>query len=189
MSSIPEPASAPAPASLPLLRRVITTHNADGKSIISESLSQTIPRFEIPGMHFHLGYTLSQTPGVLDNDQDLKEYEDLLPHNMGISIPSGAVLRVVDVLPGQSVGLMHRTATVDFGVVMEGELELIMDSGESTVLKRGDIIIQRGTNHAWKNNSATETARGFFVLVGAVLPTVNGTQLTEEVPLEALKTE
>jgi hypothetical protein len=176
-------------AGLPPPRRVITTHNADGKAVISEDLSQNLPRVEIPGMHFYLGYTLNQAPGILENNKDLKEYQDRLPHNVGLSIPGGTLLRIVDFLPGESEGPMHRTKTVDFGVILEGELELILENGEGTVLKRGDIIIQRGTIHAWKNNSTTEVARGFFVLVDADLPTVNGIKLAEEVPIEELKTE
>ncbi|EHK26258.1 uncharacterized protein TRIVIDRAFT_35539 [Trichoderma virens Gv29-8] len=188
MSSGSEPPSTAAAVGLPPLRRVITTHDADGKAVFSEELSQTIPRIEIPGMHFHLGYTLNQSPGVLNNDQDLKEYKDRLPHNVAASIPGGTVLRIVDFLPGEGAP-MHRTKTVDFGVILEGELELILDSGESTVLRRGDILVQRGTIHEWKNNSTTEIARGFFVLVDAALPTVNGTQLREEISVDELKTE
>ncbi|RFU74294.1 cupin domain [Trichoderma arundinaceum] len=189
MSSTTGLASATAPAGLPPPRRVITTHNADGQAVFSEELSQHPPRFEIPDIHFYLCYTLNQSPGVLENNQDLKEYQDRLPHNVGLNIPGGTLLRVVDFLPGDAEGLMHRTKTVDFGVILEGELQLILGSGESTVLKRGDIVVQRGTIHAWKNNSATEVARAFFVLTDAVMPTINGTRLDEEVPIEELRSE
>lgn len=189
MASISDTNSAQTPVGLPPPRRVITTHNAEGKAIISQEVDQNPPRFDIPGMHFYLCYTLNQSPGILDNNQDLAAYRDQLPHNVGLSIPGGTLLRVVDFLPGESEGPMHRTKTVDFGVIIEGELELILDSGESTLLRRGDIIIQRGTIHAWKNNSSTRVARGFFVLVDAVLPTVNGTKLGEDIPVEELKTE
>lgn len=45
---------------------------------------------------------------------------------------------------------MHRTVSLDYGVVLEGEVELVLDSGETRVLKRGDVAIQRGTCHAWR---------------------------------------
>jgi quercetin dioxygenase-like cupin family protein len=189
MSSTTDLASKLAPVSLPPVRRVITTHNADGKAVIYQDLSQNTPRIDLPGMYFHLGYTLNQIPGTLEDDHDLREYQDRLPHNVGLSLPGGALLRVVDFLPGESEGPMHRTKTVDFGVIIEGELQLIMGSGETTILKRGDVIIQRGTIHAWKNNSTTEVARKFFVLVEADLPTVRGTKLTEEVPIDGMETE
>ena len=54
--------------------------------------------------------------------------------------------------------LMHRTQTLDYGIVLEGELTLVVDRGETTV-RAGDIVIQRGTNHAWANRSDTELPR------------------------------
>jgi len=58
---------------------------------------------------------------------------------------------------------MHRTETVDYGIVVEGELVLIMDDGETTV-GAGDIVIQRGTNHGWANRS-DRYCRIVFVLI------------------------
>ncbi|KKO97743.1 hypothetical protein THAR02_10150 [Trichoderma harzianum] len=188
MSSTSESASASALNGLAPIRRVITTHDKDGNAIISEEIPQTLEGIGVSGTVIYLGYALNQFPAALNNEQDLKVYKDRLPHNVGMSIPRGTVLRMSDFQPGQSVP-MHRSKTIDLGVIIEGEVELIMGSGERTVLKRGDIIVQRGTIHGWKNNSATEVARGFFVLVDAELPTVNGTQLREEVPLAELKTE
>lgn len=58
---------------------------------------------------------------------------------------------------------MHRTETIDYGIVIEGELVLIMDEGETTVYP-GDIVIQRGTNHGWANRS-DRNCRIVFVLI------------------------
>ena len=59
---------------------------------------------------------------------------------------------------------MHRTVSLDYGVVLEGEVELVLDSGETRIMKRGDVAIQRGTNHAWRNTSSTQWARMMYVL-------------------------
>ena len=59
--------------------------------------------------------------------------------------------------------LMHRTETVDYGIVLSGEVWLVVDDGE-TRLGPGDVVVQRGTNHAWSNRTE-ETARMAFVLV------------------------
>jgi len=59
--------------------------------------------------------------------------------------------------------LMHRTETLDYGIVLEGELTLVVDRGEATA-RAGDIIIQRGTNHAWANRSG-KNCRVAFVLI------------------------
>jgi uncharacterized cupin superfamily protein len=58
---------------------------------------------------------------------------------------------------------MHRTATIDYAILVQGELVAIMDEGES-VMRAGDILIQRGTNHAWANRS-NEIARIAFILI------------------------
>jgi mannose-6-phosphate isomerase-like protein (cupin superfamily) len=64
---------------------------------------------------------------------------------------------------GAKHALMHRTETIDYGIVLEGELVLIMDEGETTV-RAGDIIVQRGTNHGWANRS-DRNCRICFVLI------------------------
>lgn len=184
MSSSPDFSAAIRPTQLPPPKRVITTHSTCGKSIISNQILPYPPRFEVPGLHYYLGYTLSETPALLDDDQDLSTYKGQLPHKVGTSIPGGIVLRVIDFLPGFDPEPSHRTKTVDFGVILEGELELILDSGESTILKRGNIIVQRGTIHSWKNTSPTHIARAFFVLVDATLPTNNSEKLGEGGPVE-----
>jgi quercetin dioxygenase-like cupin family protein len=58
---------------------------------------------------------------------------------------------------------MHRTQTIDYGIVIEGELTLVVDRGETTI-KAGDIIIQRGTNHAWANRT-NKPCRVAFILI------------------------
>ena len=70
---------------------------------------------------------------------------------------------------GSRHAYMHRTETVDYGIVLQGEITLIMDEGE-TIVRAGDIVIQRGTNHGWANRS-TENCRIAFVLIdGAFEP-------------------
>lgn len=59
---------------------------------------------------------------------------------------------------------MHRTVSLDYGCVLEGEVELLLDSGEKRTMKRGDVAIQRGTMHQWINHSKTEWTRMLFVL-------------------------
>jgi hypothetical protein len=60
---------------------------------------------------------------------------------------------------------MHRTETVDYGIVLEGELHLIVDKGE-TLVRAGDIVIQRGTNHAWSNRSGRNCRIAFILIDG-----------------------
>ncbi|MEG1326124.1 MAG: cupin domain-containing protein, partial [Janthinobacterium sp.] len=59
--------------------------------------------------------------------------------------------------------LMHRTESIDYGVVIDGELTLVLDEGE-VLLQAGSVVVQRGTNHAWANRSG-RTCRMLFVLI------------------------
>jgi naringenin degradation protein FdeH len=79
--------------------------------------------------------------------------------------PNGTRFCVIDFPPGNHPH-MHRTETIDYVIVIDGEIDMDMD--DSTVkLKAGDIMVQRGTNHAWANRS-NKPARVAFVLVDAV---------------------
>lgn len=64
---------------------------------------------------------------------------------------------------------MHRTETVDYGIVLEGEIVLIMDEGETTV-RAGDIVVQRGTNHGWANRSKRNCRIAFILIDGMFDP-------------------
>jgi quercetin dioxygenase-like cupin family protein len=60
---------------------------------------------------------------------------------------------------------MHRTESVDYGIVLEGEITLIVDEGETTV-HAGDIVVQRGTNHGWANRSGRNCRIAFILIDG-----------------------
>ena len=61
--------------------------------------------------------------------------------------------------------LMHRTKTVDYGIVLEGEITLVLDNDETTI-QAGDVIIQNGTNHAWANRSGKSCRMAFILIDG-----------------------
>lgn len=69
---------------------------------------------------------------------------------------------------------MHRTKTIDYVFVLDGDVELTLDSGEKRILKRGDAVVQRATQHAWKNLSKTEPAR-----LAAATVSIEGAVLNE----------
>jgi mannose-6-phosphate isomerase-like protein (cupin superfamily) len=77
---------------------------------------------------------------------------------------SGHLLRIIDIYPPQDGGkrtVMHRTQTLDYAVVIEGEIVLVLEDSEVT-LKKSDVVVQRGTNHAWENRSDKITRMAFF---------------------------
>ncbi|KAG4221556.1 hypothetical protein PC116_g29968 [Phytophthora cactorum] len=87
----------------------------------------------------------------------------------------------MDFAPGL-VSPMHRTVSLDFGVVLEGEFELVLDSGETRILRQGDISVNRGGAHAWRNltGNGTMPGRMLYVLVDSKpVITANGEELGE----------
>lgn len=75
---------------------------------------------------------------------------------------------------------MHRTLSIDYATVIEGSIELILESGENRVLVAGDTVVQRGTMHQWKNASQTEWARMSVVMMPIEDFVVNGKKLEQE---------
>lgn len=145
-------------------KRFITDHNAEGLAVFNTSLPEPIPHKAIEnGDRFYLGYTTTTYPAELNDGIDIGKYADFLKSPPGVVLPGGSVLRIVDLRPGGE-SPMHRTVSIDYGVVLEGEIELVLDSGELRIMKRGDVSVQRGTNHLWRNRSATEWARMLYVL-------------------------
>jgi quercetin dioxygenase-like cupin family protein len=100
---------------------------------------------------------------------------------VGLTLPGGSVLRVVELLPGKR-SAMHRTNSLDYGIVLTGAIELELDDGAVTLIEAGSIIIQRGTMHAWRNPSAETPARVAFVLLDATPATVNNAPLPDISP-------
>jgi quercetin dioxygenase-like cupin family protein len=165
---------------LPPVNRLITGHNKEGKAVFSDSQSDALEWQSIGNIaKFALGYTTSQFPVDLNGSQDLQSYDAYLVNKPGITIPGGTVLRFVDMAPG-TLSPMHRTVSLDYGVVLEGEVDLVLDSGERKTMQRGDVAIQRGTNHAWQNNSKTTWARMMYVLQESQPIQLQGSTLGED---------
>ncbi|OIW34540.1 hypothetical protein CONLIGDRAFT_9402 [Coniochaeta ligniaria NRRL 30616] len=170
--------SQPTPSPLRAIQRFITTHTPSGAAVFDTTLPESPPAKVIEcGDTFVLGYATSQTP--VDFASDLPRYTAYLSDLPGVMIPGGTVLRFVDLRPG-GVSPMHRTVSLDYGVVIEGEVELELDSGEKRVMRRGDCSVQRGTMHLWRNTSQTEWARMMYVLQEARPVVVAGRELGED---------
>lgn len=160
--------------------RFITDHNAEGLAIFNTTIPEPLPAQVIGnGDKFYLGYTTTSYPVSFADNQDVASYAAHLRSPPGIVVPGGSVLRIVDIRPGGE-SPMHRTVSLDYGVVLEGEIDLVLDSGETRLMRRGDVSIQRGTNHLWRNRSATAWARMLYVLQEATPLEVAGKRLDED---------
>jgi quercetin dioxygenase-like cupin family protein len=174
----------PPKSNLPATKRYITTHDASGKSVFVKEVSPEAPKTSLPnGAAFTLDYSHINTPTSFTGEKDLKTYQSHLTANPPLlpafRTPGGTVIRHTESKPG-GCSPMHRTLTLDYMVVLDGEIELILDSGETQRFKKGDTCIQRGTMHAWRNPSETEWCRMLAVLIPAEAMEVNGALLKEE---------
>jgi mannose-6-phosphate isomerase-like protein (cupin superfamily) len=143
----------------PSIRRVVTGHNDEGLAVVF--------RDEVVE-----GEVVTQAWGtemLPSNNVDDVAYGSSQP---GPTIPGGSALRFVDINPGFR-SAMHRTSTIDYVFILEGELEMELDGGEWVHLSAGDIVVQRGTNHAWENKSE-RVCRLASVLIAAEPVVVNG---------------
>jgi len=161
-------------------KRFITDHNAEGKAVFNDKLPTELPSSTVGvGDKFYLGYATTQYPADFANNTDLSTYESYLNQAPGLAIPGGTVLRFVDIRPG-GVSPMHRTVSLDYGIVLDGEIELVLDSGETRTLQKGDCAIQRGTMHMWRNKSQTEWGRMVYVLQESKPLEIGGKKLGED---------
>jgi quercetin dioxygenase-like cupin family protein len=131
-------------------------------------------------MAFSVIYTTSTSPPILPDSADITAHETTLSKgDLGLVNPNGTVLRCVDFAPGYAC-MMHRTKSLDYGIVLEGEVEMVLDGGERRVMGRGDVAVQRATMHQWRNTSETSWARMMFVLIDCEAPDVAGQKLGED---------
>jgi hypothetical protein len=122
---------------LPKVNRYITTHDSSGKAVFSTAVADESKMEALPdNMAFALSYTTQGFPVDLNGDQDIKVYESFLDKPPGLTVSGGTVLRHVD-FPPTNTPVMHRTVSLDFGVVIEGSVYCVLDSGEERLMKRG----------------------------------------------------
>jgi mannose-6-phosphate isomerase-like protein (cupin superfamily) len=171
------------------IRRVVTGKDASGKAIaMIDAAVTTVHRREELGVTNTLLWVTDCIPA------DLSNQEDTANRKIGVEPPpGGTIFRVIDLAPQseikadygtrlrifQGLGLapegecremprdpaMHRTRTVDYALILSGEIDMLLDDSE-VHLKAGDVVIQRGTNHAWVNRG-TQPCRVAVILLDA----------------------
>ena len=171
------------------IRRVVTGKDPSGKAIaMIDAVASHVLRREELGITNTLLWVTDSTPA------DLANQEDAATKKVGVvAPPGGTIFRVVEFAPErevkadyetrlrifQGIGLapegdsrgksrhpaMHRTKTIDYALILSGEIDMLLDDSEIH-LKAGDVVIQRGTNHAWANRG-NQPCQVAFVMVDA----------------------
>ncbi|WP_433788556.1 cupin domain-containing protein [Actinoplanes sp. CA-252034] len=147
-------------------RRVVTGHTADGVSVVVSDGPVPVSR-ELPddGVSFHEIWNTEGAPARIT----AVEADEPTARTLAVPPPPrGTRIRINEFAPGHlgDRGLqspVHRTASIDYGIVLDGEITLVLDDSE-VLLRTGDVVVQRGTDHAWANRG-TVPARVVFVLV------------------------
>ena len=169
-------------------RRIVTGHDADGKAVAIFD-APVASRQRSPG-----GNALTMLWVTAESPADVSGSADRAEAKVGVPPPpNGSIFRIVDFPPAAPssqpidhhamlVGMgidpatqgyarhqnTHRTRSIDYAIVLEGEIDMLMDDSEVHV-KAGDVLIQQGTNHAWVNNSG-KNCRVAFILIDAAAP-------------------
>jgi len=175
------------------VRRIVTGHNAAGRAIIqSDAVPDRVQVLSGAGPTFFEIWNTRESPARIDRSsgEPAEDKLTLAPP------PGGTRIRILDIPPESAefakidtatarkhfaeMGApgvltadhgpsrhpyMHRTQTIDYGIVLEGEITLIVDEGE-TLVRAGDIVVQRGTNHGWANRSGKNCRIAFILLDG-----------------------
>ena len=173
------------------IRRVVTGHDQNGKAVVlSDGLAPAVKTNPLrPGHRSTDIWKTNASPAPIT----AVEADPTLGARTIHPAPGGTVIRIAEIMPesdelrnltpegaravfaamgneaastfgrGGRHPMMHRTETIDYAVVLEGELTMLLDD-EDVVLKAGDVLIQRGTNHAWSNRSG-KPVRILYVLI------------------------
>jgi quercetin dioxygenase-like cupin family protein len=149
------------------IRRVVTGHDTAGHAVVFSDEQVSIVGF--PGVS--AGSAVVWTTGAVpaDNATDLVGNE----RPADATFNGGSVLRVMEFGPG-FVSPMHRTLSIDYIAMLSGELELELDRGSVIRLCPGDIVVQRGTNHLWRNPSQHTSCRFVVSMIEAGPISISG---------------
>ncbi len=178
------------------IRRVVTGHDKNGKAVVlSDGLVERVYTNPVrPGHKSSDIWKTTAMPAPITGEEPdpVADSKDFVP-------PMGVKIRISELEPepeairnltreeaarwyqesghtasstfgrGGRHPLLHRTETIDYAVVLEGEMTLVMD-GQDIVLKAGDVVVQRGTNHAWSNRSGKKVRMLYILIDGRFDP-------------------
>jgi quercetin dioxygenase-like cupin family protein len=144
------------------IRRVVTGHNADNVAVVlMDEYATNVDR--LPHGVRTLLWSTQRMPCDISVGEDIEDEGD---RKLGTQPPrDGTRFTINDIPPGYS-GPLHRTESLDYAVVLTGDIDMQLDDGCTVSLRPGDVVIQRGTNHSWINRGTT-WGRILFVLIDA----------------------
>ena len=143
------------------VRRIVTTHDAVGKAVIASDAQ--VPVISWPGVD--AGETVIWSTRKVPPDNSGREL-DFGNLDVGPTLHGGSALRLSELGPTVTLP-MHRTHSIDYCVVLAGDLELQLEGGETVTLSKGDTLVQRGTRHTWRNPSSNTPCKFVVCMIEA----------------------
>ena len=164
------------------VRRIVTGHDSSGKAIVASD--ERIAGTSAPNRPYISRVQIwSADKMPVDNSEgaaaESQKKGFVVRHNY-VGSGQGNVVRITEFAPG-APKFMHRTETLDYAILLSGECDLELDDGKTVHLKQGDIVVQRGTMHAWVNNGSAPCTFA-FILIDADPVEVDGRKLTTHYP-------
>lgn len=143
---------------MPNIRRVVTGHDGKGKAVVAiDEVSRDV-------MSFRPGATITNVWSTTGFPADNMGKADAAKEITGTTRDNGTVFRVIEYAPGVTPR-NHRTSSIDYAVVLSGEIDMELDD-QVVTLRAGDVLVQRGTVHNWVNRSEAPCVIA-FVLIAA----------------------
>ena len=164
------------------VRRIVTGHDQSGKAIVASD--ERIAGTSAPARPYISRVEIWSTDKMpVDNSEgaaaEAQKKGFVVRHNY-VGSGQGTVVRITEFAPG-APKFMHRTETVDYAILLSGECDLELDDGKTVHMAAGDIVVQRGTMHAWVNNGAVPCVFA-FILIDADPVEAGGQSLTTVYP-------
>src|ERR1043166_4171125 len=164
------------------VRRIVTGHDASGKAIVASD--ERIAGTSAPSRPYINRVEIWSTDKMpVDNSEPAAAAQRkgfVVRHNY-VGSGQGSVVRITEFAPG-APKFMHRTETVDYAILLSGECDLELDDGKIVHMTQGDIVVQRGTMHAWVNNGSVPCVFA-FVLIDAKPVKVNDLDMFTHYPV------
>ena len=142
------------------LRRVVIGHDENGKAIVTVDEIRDVQPTTFPTMAGTILWSTEGFPVSNDGNEDTSDVT-----LQGPALKGGTVFRIIEFGPGNPER-MHRTDTIDYPLILEGEIDMAMDDGLWVLFQAGDVLVQRGTIHNWVNKG-DKPCRIAFILIDA----------------------
>ena len=166
------------------VRRVVVAHDAQGRSVVTSddvtAVAPVRPGLDVGSRELWVTDTMpvdnsDETGAAQAAGAVARHHAQQTPYERYVGNGRGSAFRITEFPPGSPV-VAHRTETVDYDVVVTGEIDLDLEDGDSIHLRAGDAVVLRGVTHAWANRGTT-TAAVAFILIDAAPVVVNGEEL------------